>query len=89
VHLNDYVIRIKTLENGFMVEVPDMEAIKKKYKDAEKQKNGMSSVYTGDLTESYAAKSVAEVLKLVKAALSQIPESDYAAAFEEATTKGT
>lgn len=84
---SDYVIRIKPLENGFMVEVPDMEEIKKK--QAAAKKSGNMSPYLGDCTESYAAKSVAEVLKLVKAALGQIPEADYAAAFEEATTKGT
>lgn len=87
-YASDYVIRIKPLENGFMVEVPDMEEIKKKRAEAAKAKNG-NMPYIGDCTESYAAKSVAEVLKLVKAALSQIPESDYAAAFEEATSKGT
>lgn len=87
-YASDYVIRIKPLENGFMVEVPDMEEIKKKQAAAKKSQGG-SMPYIGDCTESYAAKSVAEVLKLVKAALGQIPEADYAAAFEEATTKGT
>lgn len=89
--MDDYVIRIKPLENGFMIEVPDMEMIKKKKAEAAKSKNGgsMAMPYTGDCTESYAAKSVAEVLKLVKTSLSQLPESEFAAAFEEATTKGT
>lgn len=89
--MGDYVIRIKPLENGFMVEVPDMDAIKKKQAEAAKASkgSGLSMPYIGDCTESYAAKSVAEVLKLVKASLSELPESDYTAAFEEAVTKGT
>lgn len=84
----DYRVSIRPLENGFMVEVPDMEAIRKKEAEAKKNKGAMPC-YIGDCTESYAAKSVAEVVKLVKTALEQIPESEYAKAFEEATTKGT
>jgi hypothetical protein len=82
--MDDYVIRIKPLENGFMVEVPDMAAIKAKQAAAKKEAPVPSRGYIGDCTESYAAKSVAEVLKLVKSSLAQLPESEYASAFEEA-----
>lgn len=86
----DYVIRVRPLENGFMVDVPDMEAIKKKEAEsaARAKKNGYadSGCYIGDCTSSYAAKSVKEVLKLVQNALSEIPESEFDVAFAEATT---
>lgn len=84
-----YNIRIQVLENGFTVEVPDMDAIKKKQTESKKRDGPAAMPYTGDCTETYAAKTVAEVMKLVKTALSQIPESEFSAAFEEATTKGT
>jgi hypothetical protein len=63
-----------------------MAAIKAKQAAAKKEKGSGSGMmpYIGDCTESYAAKSVAEVLKLVKSSLAQLPESEYASAFEEA-----
>lgn len=81
-----YRISVETLENGFAVECPDMEAIAKKQADAKKQsKNGCCpEVYIGDCTKKFAAKSVAEVLKLVKGSLEKMPESEYDAAFGEA-----
>lgn len=85
----DYVVRIRPLENGFMVDVPDMEEVAKKEKEAkarEKKDGYKPSVYVGDCTKSFAAKSVKEVLKLVSAALSNLPESEFDAAFEEATS---
>lgn len=84
-----YCIRVEPQDNGFTVEVPDMKAIKAKEAADAKNKNTGSypSTYIGDLTECYIAKSVAEVLKLVKRALSEIPEPDmeYAQAFSDAT----
>lgn len=83
-HTSDYTIRIRTLQNAFTVEVPDMEAIKKK--EAEDKKAGREhSSYIGDLTKTFAAKTVAEALKHVKQSLSELPEVAYAEAFSEAS----
>jgi hypothetical protein len=83
----DYCIRIKPVDNGFTVEVPDMEKIKEKEAaDAKRKDSGNYPTYIGDCTESYIAKSVAEVLKLVKASLAELPdpEMQYSEAFAEA-----
>ena len=82
-----YRVSIETLENGFKVEVPDMEAIKKKQTDAKKKNSGAMDIYIGDCTKSYAAKSVAEVMKLVKGSLEGMPENEFDAAFNEAANK--
>lgn len=81
-----YRISVRCLENGYVVEVPDMEAIKKKQTDAKKNHKGSGEpyCYIGDCTKSYAAKSVAQVMKLVKEAIMQLPEAEYDAAFAEA-----
>ena len=76
-------ISVESLENGFEVEIPDMEAMKKKMAEAKKSKNGMTP-YMGDLTKKYAAKSVKEVIKLVTSALEGMPENEYDTAFAEA-----
>ena len=88
-HTEKYRVSVEVLENGFKVEVPDMEAIAKKHaEDKKKSTNSMSpSCYYGDMTKSYAAKSVKEVLKLVQASLEQMPEGEYDAAFREASNK--
>ena len=79
-----YRISVETLENGYKVEVPDMDAIKKKQADAKKKNPGMlDGCYIGDCTKSYAAKTVKEVLALVKQSLSAMPESEFDAAFDE------
>lgn len=83
-------ISVETLENGFEVEVPDMDAMKKAMADS-KKKNHSSGVdvpmpYMGDMTKKYAAKTVKEVVKLVTAALESMP-SEYDTAFEEAASK--
>lgn len=82
----DYCIRIKPVDNGFTVEVPDMEKIKEKEAADKKRKEGGYGVYVGDCTKSYIAKSVAEALKLVKSALAELPEPEmqYSQAFGEA-----
>lgn len=82
-----YRISVETLENGYKVEIPDFEAIAQKQKDAKKKNPGMTDCYIGDCTKSYAAKSVAEVLKLVKGSLENMPESEFDTAFEEAGAK--
>jgi hypothetical protein len=90
VHTEKYRVSVEVLENGFKVEVPDMEAIAKKHaEDKKKQaKDGCApSCYYGDMTKSYAAKTIKEVLKLVQASLEQMPEGEYDAAFNEASNK--
>lgn len=85
-----YRICITPVDNGFTVEVPDMAKIKEKEAADKKRKDGGNyPVYVGDCTESYIAKSTAEVLKLVKKALAELPnpEMAYADAFSEASAK--
>lgn len=79
-------ICIETVENGFVVELPDWEAIAEKEKAAKKNnKSGMDTpCYIGDCTEKYTAKDIPAVIKLVKGALEQMPEADYDKAFNEA-----
>jgi len=85
-HTGTYRVSVETLENGYSVEVPDMAAIAKKHAD-EKKKSQMPSMYIGDMTKKFAAKSVKEVLKLVQQSLEQLPEGEYDAAFSEAASK--
>lgn len=84
-----YRVSIEVLENGFEVEVPDMEAIAKKRADEKKKtKDGCCpSLYFGDCTKKFAAKTLKEALKYVTDAMGQIPEDEYAAAFDEAAAK--
>lgn len=84
-----YRISIEVLENGFEVEVPDMEEIAKRKKEsAKKSKDGCCpSMYFGDCTKKYAAKTLKEVQTLITAAMKQIPEEEYATAFDEAASK--
>ncbi len=79
-------ISVETLENGFEVEVPDMEAVKKSMADSKKKSEG-AMPYMGDMTKKFAAKSVKEVIKLVTAALEGMPENEYDKAFNEAASK--
>lgn len=86
-----YRVSVERLVNGFEVEVPDMEARAKKKADAKKSGGkGIGPVcepYLGDCTKKYAAKSVKEVLALIKGSLEKIPENEFDAAFEEAATE--
>lgn len=87
----NYRVSIETLENGFKVEVPDMEARAKKEAEAKKRSKGAEypSVYMGDCTKSFAAKSIKEVMKIVQSSLEGIPDNEFDSAFEEkATSKG-
>jgi hypothetical protein len=87
--ISQFVIRIEVLENGFKVEIPDAEKIKEKQEKDKKEKRDYPT-YIGDCTKSFAAKTVPDVMKMVKGALSQLPEIAYAEAFDEAakTMKG-
>lgn len=78
----NYLVRIETLENGFTVEVPDMEAVEKRRKERAKHKT--ADVFIGDCTKKMAAKSVKEVLSVVQSALSGLPDKEFDAAFDEA-----
>lgn len=81
-------ISVEILENGFEVEVPDMEAMKKKMAEERKKRGDNCSIpYYGDFTKKYAAKNVKEVVKLVTNALNGLPEMDFDAAFKEAAAK--
>lgn len=88
---DDIQIRIRMLENAFVIEVPDMEEIAKKQAAAKKAMatgKGEISPYLGDCTKSFAAKSVKEVLKLIQAAIEKMPESEFDTAFDEAAEPG-
>ncbi len=85
---SSYRISIEPLENGYAVEVPDMEMIAKKKADEKKKSGSPTSVgYIGDCTKKFASKSVKEVVSLVKNALEQLPEGEYDTAFNEAAKK--
>jgi predicted RNase H-like HicB family nuclease len=75
-------IEIEVLENGYTVEVPDVKKYNEMEAASKKSKGPMP--YMGDCMKEYAAKTPAEVLKLVKSALTQLPDVAYADAFDEA-----
>ena len=78
-------ISIEAVENGFTVEIPDREAMKKA-KAAAKKKSDVSTPYRGYMMKEYVAKDAKEVLKLVEGALKTMPEMEYDEAFAEAST---
>ena len=80
-----YRVSVEVLENGFKVEVPDLEEMAKKKAAAMKAKQ--PEPYLGDCTKSYAAKSMKEVLRLVQGALEKLPEVEFDSAFDEAASK--
>ena len=79
-------ISVEVLENGYEVELPDIDAMNKAEAAAKKQKGGGSMPYMGSMYKKYAAKTVKEVLNLVKPALSKLPQAQYDEAFAEAAT---
>lgn len=78
-------ITIKTVENGYVVDIPDMDAMKTA--EVAAKKKGNPTPYMGDMMKSYTAKSIKEVQALVKAALNKMPENEFDAAFEEAAAE--
>lgn len=85
-------ISVERLENGYEVEVPDFAEMAKKKAAAEKAAKAKGgdccpSPYYGDCTKKYAARSAAEVLKLVRESLSGMPSGEFDAAFAEAAAK--
>lgn len=81
-------INIEVLENAYEVELPDLDAFNKAEADAKKNKgknSGMGcSPYPGDFMKCYAAKTVDEVLALIKPALKKLPQQSFDEAFAEA-----
>ena len=80
-------IDIEVLENGYSVDIPDIDAYNKA-EAAAKKKAGTGpccSPYMGDFMKCYAAKTVDEVIALVKPALQNLPQTSYDEAFKEAS----
>ena len=77
-------VSIECLENGYTVEVPDMDAIAKKQKDAKKDPNATGEMYVGGMTKTFAAKDSKAVIKIVQAYLEKMPDMEYDTAFEDA-----
>lgn len=85
-----YRVSIECLENGYKVEIPDMEMIAKKQKEAaarNKSSGSYPDCYIGDCTKSYIARNVKEAVKLVQASLEKLPDMEYDTAFEDAAKK--
>lgn len=84
-----YRVSIETLENGYKVEVPDIEKInERKAAEKKKSKDGCCpSMYFGDCTKEFVATTLGQAMKIVKDALGQIPEKEYDEAFAEAAAK--
>lgn len=83
-------IEIEVLENGYTVCVPDVKAMNEAEAKAKKSKGSsspMSMPYHGDFEKEYAAKTVDEVIALVKPALKNLPQSTYDEAFAEAASE--
>jgi len=84
-------IEIEVLENGYTVCIPDIDAMNKAEAAAKKSKGGtapsMSMPYSGDFEKEYMAKSVDEVIALIKPALKNLPQSTYDEAFAEAAAE--
>lgn len=83
-------IEVEVLENGYTVCIPDVAAMNKAEAAAKKAKssgkNGMecSMPYQGDYEKEYMAKTVDEVIALIKPALKNLPQSTFDEAFAEA-----
>ena len=81
-------ICVEVLENGYTVELPDIAAMDKAEAAAKKQKGGLGSMpYVGDFMKEYMAKSVDEVIALIKPALKNLPQTTYDEAFAEAVAE--
>lgn len=84
-----YRISIEAIDNGFVIEIPDLAEIAKKKAEAKKKsKDGCCpSFYYGDCVKKLSARNVKEVQRIVGTALENLPEAEYSAAFDEATSK--
>jgi len=82
-------IEVEVLENGYTVCIPDIEAMNKAEAAAKKAKAKdpgccTSMPYQGDYEKEYMAKTVDDVIALIKPALKNLPQSTYDEAFAEA-----
>ena len=77
-------ICIEVVDNGFTVEIPDIDAMNKAEAAAKKKGPGSPMPYMGDMKKEYVAKSVDEVLAILKPALKNLPQMTYDEAFAEA-----
>lgn len=80
-------IEIEVLENGYTVCIPDIAAMNKAEAAAKKEKGKgscMSMPYQGDYEKEYMAKTVDEVIALIKPALKNLPQTTFDEAFAEA-----
>lgn len=80
-------ICVEVLENGYEVELPDVAALNKAQAAYDKSPKSAMKPYSGDFMKSYAAKTVAEVLKLITPALKNLPQKSYDEAFAEAAAE--
>lgn len=76
-------IEIEVLENGYTVEIPDIAAMNKA-ESAAKKGADKAMPYPGDYMKEYMAKTVDDVIALIKPALKNLPQSTYEEAFAEA-----
>ena len=79
-------ICVEVLENGYTVELPDIAAMNKA-EAAAKKKPGSPMPYMGDMMKEYMAKTVDEVIALIKPALKNLPQATYDEAFSEAAAE--
>ena len=82
-------ICVEVLENGYTIELPDIPAYNKAEAEAKKKKASagnsyVSTPYMGDFMKEYMAKTVDEVITLLKPALKNLPQTTYNEAFAEA-----
>ena len=80
-------IEIEVLENGYTVDLPDIAAMNKAETAAKKKGPGSPTPYMGDFMKEYMAKSVDEVIALIKPALKNLPQTTYDEAFAEAAAE--
>lgn len=79
-------ICVEVLENGYTVELPDIDAMNKA-EAAAKKKSGPTETYMGDMMKEYMAKTVDDVIALITPALKNLPQSTYDEAFAEAAAE--
>lgn len=79
--MESFRIYIEQVENGYVVEVPDLDEVAEK----KKQKGtGNVPVYIGNPTEKYACGTIAEVIEKVRGALAKLPDEEFHDGFKSA-----
>ena len=82
-------VEVEVMENGYTVCIPDIAAMNKAEADAKKARakdpgKYISMPYDGDYKKEYMAKTVDEVIALIKPALKNLPQVTFDEAFAEA-----